>query len=145
MADELMRKSLATVPDTLISAMRPVRELTDLTAMRGTPCVVVSDNETEITLNPVPAWCETPNRLALLGLGKATPGHTFEIFAGGYVTNCLMRRCSPTSIMPAGISPRVGGIITRDWTGYTPRLATALQSVCRSPQEARDRFTFLNG
>ena len=43
-ADDVMRERLAAVPDTSISGKRVVRELTDLIAMRGEPCMIVSDN-----------------------------------------------------------------------------------------------------
>lgn len=66
MPDDLTRESLATVPDALISAMRPGRELTDLIAMCGTPCVIVSDNGTEITLNAVPECCGAAKTIGII-------------------------------------------------------------------------------
>jgi putative transposase len=45
------------MPDTSISGRRVVRELTNLTAKRGKPGMIVSDNSTELTSNAVLAWC----------------------------------------------------------------------------------------
>jgi putative transposase len=51
------RVYLATVPDTLISGHRVVRELTRLIAQWGKPGVIVSNNGTALTSNAVLAWC----------------------------------------------------------------------------------------
>ena len=40
----MTRECLAAVPDTSISGRRVVRELTELTARRGKPGMIVSDN-----------------------------------------------------------------------------------------------------
>jgi len=55
--DDVTRECLAAVPDTSISGRRVVRELTELIAKRGKPCMIVSDNGTELTSNAVLAWC----------------------------------------------------------------------------------------
>ena len=44
---------------TSIKYLRVVRELTDLTSMRGKPGMIVSDNGTELTSNTVLEWCGT--------------------------------------------------------------------------------------
>ena len=55
--DDVTRVCLAAVPDTSISGRRVVRELTELTARRGKPGMIVSGNCTELTSNAVLAWC----------------------------------------------------------------------------------------
>ena len=47
--DDVTRASLAAIPDTSISERRVTRELTALTARRGRPAMMVSDNGTEFT------------------------------------------------------------------------------------------------
>lgn len=51
--DDVTRERLAAVPDTSISGVRVVRELTALMARRGKPEMIVSDNGTELTGNAV--------------------------------------------------------------------------------------------
>jgi transposase InsO family protein len=55
--DDVTRECLRAVPDTSISGLRVVRELTALIAERGKPGMIVSDNGTELTSNAVLAWC----------------------------------------------------------------------------------------
>ncbi len=49
---------LASVPDTSISGVRVVRELTALVARCGKPEMIVSDNGTELTSNAVLKWAQ---------------------------------------------------------------------------------------
>ena len=44
------------MPDTSIAKHRVVRELAQLIAQQGKPCMIVSDNGTEHTSNAVFAW-----------------------------------------------------------------------------------------
>ena len=55
--DDVTRECLAAVPDTSISGVRVVRELTTLIEHRGRPGMIVSDHGTELTCNAVLAWC----------------------------------------------------------------------------------------
>ena len=85
--DDVTRECLAAVPDTSISGKRLARELTILIARRGKPCMIVSDNGTELTSNAVLEWCSkahVPEKLAAwvddyntrrphASLGYATP------------------------------------------------------------------------
>ena len=52
------RGCLAIVVDTSISGKRVVRVLAAIVEHRGQPCMVVSDNGTELTSRAVLAWCE---------------------------------------------------------------------------------------
>jgi putative transposase len=56
--DDVTRECLASVPDTSISGVRVVRELTALIARRGKPEMIVSDNGTELTSNAVLKWAQ---------------------------------------------------------------------------------------
>jgi len=56
--DDVTRECLASVPDTSISGVRVVRELTALVARRGKPEMIVSDNGTELTSNAVLKWAQ---------------------------------------------------------------------------------------
>lgn len=56
--DDVTRECLASVPDTSISGVRVVRELTALVTRRGKPEMIVSDNGTELTSNAVLKWAQ---------------------------------------------------------------------------------------
>lgn len=56
--DDVTRECLAAVPDTSISGVRVVRELTALVTRRGKPEMIVSDNGTELTSNAVLKWAQ---------------------------------------------------------------------------------------
>jgi len=56
--DDVTRECLASVPDTSISGVRVVRELSALIARRGKPGMIVSDNGTELTSNAVLKWSQ---------------------------------------------------------------------------------------
>ena len=47
--DDVTRECLAAVPATSISCKRVIRELDALIAIRGKPCMIVSDNSTGLT------------------------------------------------------------------------------------------------
>jgi putative transposase len=51
--DDVTRECLAAIPDTAISGKRAARELRMLIERRGKPRMIVSDNGTEFTSNPV--------------------------------------------------------------------------------------------
>ena len=54
--DDFTRECLALTVDTAISGARVVRELGRIAELRGRPCMIVSDNGTELTSNAVLAW-----------------------------------------------------------------------------------------
>lgn len=56
--DDVTRECLASVPDTSISGVRVVRELTALVTRCGKPEMIVSDNGTELTSNAVLKWAQ---------------------------------------------------------------------------------------
>src|SRR5690606_1800290 len=52
------RECLATVVDNSIAGERVARELDIIAEHRGYPCMIVSDNEPELTSNAIQAWQE---------------------------------------------------------------------------------------
>jgi len=56
--DDFSRECLAAVVDTSLSGIRVSRELDRIAEMRGYPCMVVSDNGTELTSNAILKWQE---------------------------------------------------------------------------------------
>ncbi|VVT31986.1 conserved hypothetical protein [Rhizobium sp. EC-SD404] len=54
--DDFSRECLATVVDNSISGERVARELDAIAERRGYPCMIVSDNGTELTSNATLAW-----------------------------------------------------------------------------------------
>ena len=56
--DDYCRECLACIVDTLLSGRRAIRELAAIAECHGHPCMVVSDNGTELTSHAVLAWCQ---------------------------------------------------------------------------------------
>ena len=56
--DDFSRECLAAVVDTSIGGARVARELDRIAELRGYPCLVVSDNGTELTSNAMLKWQE---------------------------------------------------------------------------------------
>ena len=56
--DDFSRECLAAVVDTSLSGIRVGRELDKIAQIRGYPCMVVSDNGTELTSNAILKWQE---------------------------------------------------------------------------------------
>ena len=56
--DDFSRECLATVADNSISGERVTSELDRIAAARGYPCMIVSDNGTELTSNAILKWQE---------------------------------------------------------------------------------------
>jgi transposase InsO family protein len=100
--DDVTRECLRAVPDTSISGLRVVRELTDLIAERGKPGMIVSDNGTELTSNAVLAWC---GRSALSGITSPRASQCRTVMSRASTVACAMscstRPCSSAWTMPA--------------------------------------------
>ncbi len=71
--DGVTQKSLATIPDTSIPALRDARELTALIDQRSKPGIIVFDSATEFTCNVMLVWCEQ-NKMAL----RRAPGRSMQ-------------------------------------------------------------------
>jgi putative transposase len=54
--DDFSRGCLATVVDNSLSGQRVARELDTIAMTRGYPCMIVSDNGTELTSNAILGW-----------------------------------------------------------------------------------------
>ena len=81
---------------TSIKHLRVVRELTDLTSMRGKPGMIVSDNGTELTSNIVLEWFGTAKiDWHYTAPGKPTQIRLLRVLTDGCVTNCSMRHYLP--------------------------------------------------
>lgn len=81
--DDVTKECLAAIPDTSIGGKRVVRELTVLTARRGKPGMIVSDNGTEFTANAVLAFAEeTGIAWHYIAPGNPTQNGFIESFNG---------------------------------------------------------------
>jgi len=81
--DDVTRECLAAVVDTSISGKRVVRELGGLTARRGAPKMIVSDNGTELTSNTVLVWAgDAGVEWHHIAPGKPTQNGCAESFNG---------------------------------------------------------------
>ena len=128
--DDVTRECLAAVPDTAICGKRVVCELNYLIAVRSKPGMIVSDNGTERNSNAVLEWCGAAKIDWNYTPRESQPRtRSFRVVTGGCAMNCLMRHCSPASIMPAGRSLHGIGIITQG--GLTPRSDTPPQRSLR--------------
>jgi putative transposase len=56
--DDFSRECLALVADNSLAGIRVARELDRIAEHRGYPCLIVSDNGTELTSNAILAWQE---------------------------------------------------------------------------------------
>lgn len=81
--DDFSRECLATVVDNSISSIRVAREPDVIVEARGYPCMVVSDNGTELTSNAILKWsqdrqvewhCIAPGKPMQNGLVKSLNG-----------------------------------------------------------------------
>jgi putative transposase len=100
--DDFSRECLAAVVDTSLSGDRVARELDRVAEMLGYPCMVVSDNGTELTSNAILKWQEDrkvdwhyiapaarQRMLACARGGKPMQNGFFESFNGRMRDECL--------------------------------------------------------
>ena len=88
--DDFSRECLATVVDTSLSGLRVARELDRIAAIRGYPCMVVSDNGTELTANAILRWQEERRvEWHYIAPGKPTQNAFVESFNGRFRDECL--------------------------------------------------------
>ncbi|SFU17810.1 putative transposase [Pseudovibrio denitrificans] len=88
--DDFSRECLATVVDTSLSGHRVGRELDRVAQMRGYPCMVVSDNGSELTSNAILKWQEE-NKVEwhYIAPGKPMQNGFVESFNGRLRDECL--------------------------------------------------------
>ena len=95
--DDFSRECLATVVDTSISGIRVARELDRIAEMRGFPCMVVSDNGTELTSNAMLSWQEDHQvEWHYIAPGKPMQNGFVESFNGRLRDECLNEHLFPT-------------------------------------------------
>lgn len=88
--DDFTRECLATVIDTSLSGTRVARELDKIIDYRGPPCMIVSDNGTELTSNAILKW-QQDNAIEwhYIQAGKPTQNAFVESFNGKLRDECL--------------------------------------------------------
>lgn len=106
--DDFSRECLATVVDTSISGIRVARELDRIAEMRGFPCMVVSDNGTELTSNAMLKWQEDRQvEWHYIAPGKPMQNGLVESFNGRLRDECLNEHLLGT-IVGTILEPSVG-------------------------------------
>ena len=88
--DDFSRECLAAVVDTSLSGERVARELDRIAETRGYPCMVVSDNGTELTSNAILKWQEDRKvEWHYIAPGKPMQNGFVESFNGRMRDECL--------------------------------------------------------
>ncbi len=88
--DDFSRECLATVVDNSLSGERVARELDAIAERRGYPCMVVSDNGTELTSNAMLTWQQERGvEWHYIAPGKPTQNGFGESFNGRLRGGCL--------------------------------------------------------
>lgn len=88
--DDFSRECLAAIVDTSLSGIRVARELDRIAEMRGLPCMVVSDNGTELTSNAMLAWQQDRGvEWHYIAPGKPMQNGFVESFNGRLRDECL--------------------------------------------------------
>jgi putative transposase len=88
--DDFTRECLATVVDTSLSGHRVVRELGEIIGRRGKPCMIVSDNGTELVSRAVLRFSEdTGVEWHYIAPGKPVQNAFVESFNGRLRDECL--------------------------------------------------------
>ena len=88
--DDFTRECLATVVDNSLSGIRVARELDRICLARGRPCMIVSDNGTELTSNAILKWQqETRVEWHYIAPGKPMQNGLVESFIGRLRDECL--------------------------------------------------------
>jgi len=90
LVDDFTRECLGLVVDTSLTGQRVVRELDRIAGLRGYPCMLVSDNGTELTANPILAWQqEHAVEWHYIAPGKPMQNGFVESFNGRLRDECL--------------------------------------------------------
>lgn len=88
--DDFSRECLATVVDNSLSGERVARELDRIAMIKGYPCLVVSDNGTELTSNALLAWQQHRHvEWHYIAPGKPMQNGFVESFNGRLRDECL--------------------------------------------------------
>ena len=121
---------LATVVDNSISGICVAPELDLIAALRGYPCIVVSDNGTELTSNAILQWQQDRAvEWHYISPGKPMQNGFFESFNGRLRDECLNEH-------PFSSDGQARRIIERWQHDYnTERPHTSLDGLTPSPAE----------
>ena len=88
--DDFSRECLGLVADTSLTGPRVVRELDRIAEHRGYPCMIVSDNGTELTSNAMLAWQQQHGvEWHYIAPGKPMQNGFVESFNGRLRDECL--------------------------------------------------------
>lgn len=88
--DDFSRECLATIVDSSLSGVRVARELDLIAERRGYPCMVVSDNGTELTSNAILKWQKDQKvEWHYIAPGKPMQNGFVESFNGRLRDECL--------------------------------------------------------
>ena len=88
--DDFNRECLGLVADISLSGVRVARELDRIAELRGYPCLIVSDNGTELTSNAILKWQETRRvEWHYIAPGKPMQNGFAESFIGRLRDECL--------------------------------------------------------
>ena len=95
--DDFSRECLAAVVDTSIGGARVARELDRIAELRGYPCMVVSNNGTELTSNVMLKWQKDCNvGWYYIPPGKPIQNGLVESFNGRMREECLNEHLFPS-------------------------------------------------
>jgi putative transposase len=90
LVDDFTRECLGLVVDTSLTGRRVARELDRVAELRGYPCMLVSDNGTELTSNAILAWQqEHAVEWHYIAPGKPMQNGFVESFNGRLRDECL--------------------------------------------------------
>lgn len=88
--DDFTRECLALVVDNSLSGIRVARELDRIAGFRGHPCMIVSDNGTELTSHAILTWQEERQvEWHYIAPGKPMQNGFVESFNGRFRDECL--------------------------------------------------------
>jgi putative transposase len=88
--DDFSRECLALVVDNSLSGIRVARELDRIVETRGAPCMIVSDNGTELTSHAILVWQEERHvEWHYIAPGKPMQNGFIESFNGRMRDECL--------------------------------------------------------
>jgi putative transposase len=87
---DFSRECLALVADNSLPGIRVARELNRIAELRGYPCLIVSDNGTDLTSNAILAWQEEHGvEWHYIAPGKPMQNGSAESFIGRLPDECL--------------------------------------------------------
>ena len=90
LVDDFTRECLGLVVDTSLTGLRVARELDRIAELRGYPCMIVSDNGTELTSNAILGWQQARDvEWHYIAPGKPMQNGFIESFNGRLRDECL--------------------------------------------------------